>query len=48
VALEAAVQRRARKIRDYRLYRAEIDIQWEQGVLSEGDDDRLFLDRLRR
>ena len=42
MALEAAVQRRPRQMRDARLKRVEAVIERQQGVLSEGDDHRLL------
>src|SRR5690606_25742349 len=45
VALEAAVQRCWRQVRDRRLQGVEAVIQGQQRVPAKGDDDRLFLDR---
>jgi hypothetical protein len=43
VALEAAMQRRARQVRDGGLQGAEAIVERQQGVTAEGDDDRLIL-----
>ena len=43
VALEAAMQRRARQVRDGRLEGIEAVIQRQKGVMAEGNDDRLLL-----
>jgi len=43
VALQAAVQGRARQVRDRRLKRVEAIIERQQCVLAEGDDDRFLL-----
>jgi hypothetical protein len=44
VPLEAAMQRRARQMRDGRLQRVEAVVERQQGMLSERNDDGLFLD----
>jgi hypothetical protein len=43
VAHEAAMQRRARQVRDAGLQGVEAVVQRQQGVAAEGDDDRLLL-----
>jgi putative transposase len=43
MALEAAMQRRARQVRDGRLQSIETVVERQQGVPSEGDHDRLLL-----
>jgi hypothetical protein len=45
VALETAVQRRARQVRDRGLQGVEAVVQRKQRVPAEGDDHRLILDR---
>ena len=42
-SLEAAMQGRARQVRDRRLQGMEAVIQWQQRVFAEGNDHRLFL-----
>ena len=44
MALQAAMQRRARQMRDRRLQRIEAVVERQQGMPAEGDDDRLFLE----
>ena len=44
VALQAAMQRRARQMRDGRLQRVEAVVERQQRMPSEGDDDGLLLD----
>src|SRR5208283_4055617 len=48
MTLQAAVQRRAGQVRDCRLQGIEAIIEGEQRMVSEGDDDRFFLDRQHR
>jgi hypothetical protein len=48
MALQTAMQGRARQVRDGGLEGVEAIVQRQQGVLAEGDDDRLFLDREHR
>ena len=48
MALEAAMQRRARQMRDRRLQGVEAVVERQEGVRSEGDDDRLVFDRQDR
>ena len=48
VALQAAMQRRARQMRDGRLQGVEAIVERQQGMPSESDDDGLFLDRQDR
>ncbi len=43
VALQAAMQRRARQVRDRRLQGVEAVVQGKQSVTPKGDDDRLLL-----
>ena len=45
MALQAAVQRRARQVRDRRLQGVEAVVERQQRMPAEGDDDRLLLDR---
>ena len=45
VPLQTAVKRRPGQVRQRRLERVEAVVQRQQGVLAEGDDDRLFLGR---
>jgi hypothetical protein len=44
VALQTAMQRRARQARDCRLQGVEAVVERQQGMPSESDDDGLFLD----
>ena len=44
VALQTAMQGRARQVRDGRLQGVEAVVERQQGMPSEGDDDGLFLD----
>ena len=44
MALQAAMQGRARQVRDRRLQRVEAVVERQQGMLAEGDDHRLLLD----
>jgi hypothetical protein len=44
MALQTAMQRRARQVRNGRLQSVEAVVERQQGMPSEGDDDRLFLD----
>ena len=46
-ALQAAVQRRARQMRDGRLKRVQAVVQRQQRMPAEGDDHRFFLDAER-
>ena len=48
VALQAAVQRRARQMRDGRLKRVQAVVQRQQRMPAEGDDHRFFLDAENR
>src|ERR1700680_4042045 len=45
VALQAAVQRRARQVRDRRLQSGEAIVERQERVSAKGNDDRLLLDR---
>ena len=45
VALQAAMQRRARQMRNCRLKRVEAVVERQQSVPSEGDDHGLLFDR---
>jgi hypothetical protein len=44
VALQAAMQRRARQMRDGRLQGVQAIVERQQSMPSEGDNDGLFLD----
>ena len=44
VALQAAMQGRARQMRDGRLQGVQAVVEWRQSMPSECNDDRLFLD----
>ena len=48
MALQAAIQRGPRQVRNGRLQRVEAVIQRQQRVLAEGDDDRLLFQRQQR
>ena len=48
MALQAAVQRRARQMRDGRLKRVQAVVQRQQRMPAEGDDHRFFLDAENR
>jgi hypothetical protein len=48
MALQAAMQRRSRQVRDRRLQRVEAVVERQQSVAPERDDDRLFLRRQHR
>jgi hypothetical protein len=48
VPLQTAVQRRARQVRNGRLQRIETIVERQERMLSEGDDDGLFLERQNR
>ena len=48
MALQAAVQRRARQVRDGRLKRVQAVVQRQQRMPAEGDDHRFFLDAENR
>ena len=43
MTLQAAMQRRARQVRDRRLERVEAIVERQQGMPSEGDHHGLFL-----
>ena len=44
VALQAAMQRRARQMRDGRLQGVQAIVERQQSMPSQGDNDGLFLD----
>src|SRR5271165_2450279 len=48
VSLQAAMQRRTRQMRDGRLQGVKAIVERQQRMLSEGDDDRLVLERQHR